>query len=724
MYIDLNLNIIYNTSMKFRVEYVNKLKITVTFFLLIVLSLFAHFCTDFFAQIEDKFIDFRSNLSLDDGLYSQRYKKFDENIVIVSVNDLTQYEAARSTELNLTRWPWSRVVWARLINFIERQKPTVLVVDLNFSNYEDLSRNYASADMVLADSIGYYDNIVLATALRYPYYSVKNEDVLNNPENSENPYNPTGIPLNMYIDSNELDRNISYYSHAPIPNIFTNSATMGVTNLVVQKSDSVRYSQPVYKLVKGGKDYYIPSIALATLMKKEGLEHQTTDIPIKNGSLKIGKHTIRLNENGQTLINWHSRDAIYPDIPVNSLLLSMVRGTDYFEFKNQKMPLSYFKDKIVILTQTQMSTETHNTPVAKDFADAQVKATIIDNYINDSDTTNPLRKQFLKHISFDKGIFITCCFCFAIIFMMLIATNVPLAFINGFLTILIYVVFAVFLFCHPKYRIVVDMALPLYWMVSIFVISFALKFHHEYKKRKKIQRIFGNLVSEKVLKQLVNKPHRLNLKSTVQKVCVMSCEIHNNLQISDKLPPEKYVNVINNIFSNIEEIIFKYNGTINRFVGNSVLVYWGYPIQSRKDSQNAVRAAVEIQQKIDEYNASLKDINFLEYDEQSFENKNPNKYLVDVKIAINTGNALIGQIGPSGTSDFTVLGKAVDVVERVESVCEEFNKNIVITEATLNELDGSFDSVYLGQIRVKNSSDKIKIFELKLPAREKFVIRN
>ena len=108
--------------MKFRVEYVNKLKITITFFLLLGLSLFAYLCADFFIPIEDKFIDIRSNLSLDDGLYSQRYKKFDENIVIVSINDLTQYEAARSSELNLTRWPWSRVVWAKLINFIERQK--------------------------------------------------------------------------------------------------------------------------------------------------------------------------------------------------------------------------------------------------------------------------------------------------------------------------------------------------------------------------------------------------------------------------------------------------------------------------------------------------------------------------------------------------------------------------------------------------------------------------
>ena len=260
--------------------------------------------------------------------------------------------------------------------------------------------------------------------------------------------------------------------------------------------------------------------------------------------------------------------------------------------------------------------------------------------------------------------------------------------------------------------------MPLYWICSIFIISFVLKAHHELKKKKKIETIFGNLVSQQVLKQLVTKPHRLNLKSSVQKVTVMSCNIYNNLKISDELSPEKYVELVNNVFNTIEKIIFKYNGTINRFVGNSVLVYWGYPIHSRKDSENAIRAALEILQKIDEYNASVHNINFEDYDEQNFEEKNPGKYFIKVKIAINTGDALIGQIGSSKVSDFTVLGDTVDAVERLEDVAEEFDKDLIVTQNTLDQLDEEIPANYIGQIRLKNSTDKIKIFELKLPQEE------
>ena len=268
--------------MRFRVEYVNKLKIAITTMIIVVLSLFAFVFKDFFQILENKFIDLRSSLSTDSGLYSARFKPADKNIVIISIDDLARQEAARSSELILTHWPWSRVVWARLINFLEKEQPKAVIVDLNFSNYENLTTNYSYPDMNLADVLGYYDNTILATALRIPHHKLKSSLYSKDAKDFENPYNPTSFSLNMKIDSSILDKNITYYSHAPIPNIFTNSTTMGVTNLVTysDRGENVRYSQPVFKLVKDGKEYYIPSIALAAMIKNENLEQFSELIPI------------------------------------------------------------------------------------------------------------------------------------------------------------------------------------------------------------------------------------------------------------------------------------------------------------------------------------------------------------------------------------------------------------------------------------------------------------
>ena len=187
----------------------------------------------------------------------------------------------------------------------------------------------------------------------------------------------------------------------------------------------------------------------------------------------------------------------------------------------------------------------------------------------------------------------------------------------------------------------------------------------------------------------------------------MSCDIYNNVQVSDTVTPENYVNIINNAFGIIERIIFKYNGTINRFVGNSVLVYWGYPIHSRKDTENALKAAVEIEDEIRKFSEELRE----KMDEED-DKQNADLYL-KVKIALNTGNAIIGQLGSKSQSELTLLGETVDVIERIETICTEFDKNIVLTESVLENLDVPPAVDYAGVIRLKNSEEKIKLYELK-----------
>lgn len=688
--------------MDFNFKKINRLKAVITFILVVIAVLSVYIFTDIFNKIENRLIDFRASLSTDSGLFSHKFNPANENIVILSINDLTQYEASRSSELNLTRWPWSRKVWADVINYLERQQPKMIIVDLNFSNYEDLALNHSSADIILSNTLWGYNNVILATALRTPYESTGNMVSAKILDNFDNPYFPARKSLNPNISDQKMDNNISYYSHTPIPDIFTRNTTMAVTNIKTgQKNGIIKYSQPVYKLLKGNKTYYLPSIPLAALIKYVGDDK----LSYQNNAFILKNHKIPVNEYGQVLINWHGGDNTYTDIPINAVLLSMVRGSRYFEYEKQQVPLTYFKDKIILIAQTQTGTETHNTPTAQDMPDAQIKATIIDNYINDGDITSVKKRTFAKHLSLPKTVFLTAVFCAAIIFVIVIATNTLLAFLNSFLLILIYCWLSIILFCHPRFHLILDMAIPLYAMSVTLILTYILKVHHEFKKRKKIEKIFGNLVSEKVLKQLVHKPHKLNLKAGLQKVTIMSCNIFNNIEITELIKPEDYIELINKAFSTIENIIFKYNGTINRFVGNSVLVYWGYPIHSRKDTENALRAAIEIQDAIKKFNEKFSSELCIPEEEKSI--------FIDVKIAINTGTALIGQVGSRNVSDFTLLGDTVDIIEKIENVCIEFNKEILVTEETLKDLDLPAHVISAGQIRVKNCDEKIKIYELK-----------
>ena len=136
-------------------------------------------------------------------------------------------------------------------------------------------------------------------------------------------------------------------------------------------------------------------------------------------------------------------------------------------------------------------------------------------------------------------------------------------------------------------------------------------------------------------------------------------------------------------------------------------MYWGYPIHSRKDTENALKAAVEIEDEIRKFSEELRE----KMDEED-DKQNADLYL-KVKIALNTGNAIIGQLGSKSQSELTLLGETVDVIERIETICTEFDKNIVLTESVLENLDVPPAVDYAGVIRLKNSEEKIKLYELK-----------
>ncbi len=681
--------------MDFNINKINRLKSVVTMIIIVLAVLFLHLFENLFKIAEDKLVEIRTAVSTDSGLFANKFAPANKDIVIIFINELTQYEASRSSELNLSRWPWSRRTWANIVTFLEKQDPKMIILDLNFSNYEDIGLSYYSPDMMLSHTMKKYNNIILATAVRAPYKDTDNVVSAKILDNFDNPFYPTSEALNLRIKPDSTDNRISYYSHTPIPDIFTQFTTMAVTNLEAEKAtDMVKYSQPVYKLMKGNKAYYLPSIPLAALMKYT--DSEANDVTFKDGAILVGNHKIPINADGQTLINWHGGINTYTNIPINAILLSMVRGVDYFNFENQQVPLDFFKDTSILIAQTQMDTETHNTPVVQDMPDAEIKATIIDNYISDSDIRTMKKRPFAKNIAEYKSIILTTVFCFAIMFVIVIATNLFLAFINASLIIGIYCWLAFLLYLMPRFHILLEMAVPLYCMILTFIITYVLKIHHEYKKRKKIKGIFGNLVSEDILKKLINKPHKLNLKAGLQKVTIMSCNIYNNVEITDAMSAETYIDIINKAFNTIEKIIFKYNGTINRFVGNSVLVYWGYPIRSRKDTENAVKAALEIEMAIRHFN----DVHFVE------------NTGIDVKIAINTGSALIGQVGSRNVSEFTLLGETVDVIDRIEKVCVEFKRHIIVSEETLKDLDKEPVTSFVGQVRVRNYDQKIKLYEL------------
>ncbi len=639
-----------------------------------------------FEKLELMTYDFRARISTDKGLFGDKFKHADKNIALVVVDDNSRREIANYPQLNLGSWPWRRSVWADVINYIEKGQPKAIIFDLTFNNYNEDIQN----DIKLSNTLKKYDNIVLATVLNSPKINSVSGKELSKEKvklivNSN--YAPVPKSLDVEIKDKKLDNLITYYSHWPIPDIYTKHNTMGVVNKVRDFDAVIRKSQPVFKLEKDGKTYYMPSLSFAGFLKYMGEDGK---IVIKDGVLNYKGRKIPLNKNGEVNIGWHGPGHDYAFIPVSKILLNS------YKLKNDKnIQPEYFKDKIIVIGRSETGSDIHASAVNAFYAGAESNAVAIDNLINDGRSKIGSRK-FITEPSITIDYIITIFACLAIIGMGLASKNAFLAFLNSFTFIIIYVLVSVFLFSNPQLRIWIPIVSPLYYMLVTSGIVFAIRLQKEMAKRETITNIFGKFVSPKVLSNIMKHQDNLTLRHSKKKITMMFCDVKGFTSLSEKSDPEELMTALNELFNVIVDIIFKNNGTVDKFIGDCVMAYWGDPISSEEDAYMAVKTALEIKKKV------------LELKEKNEKN---NKLSLDVKIGINTGEALLGLAGSEQIMSYTAIGDAVNVASRLESSCSKLEKDILISKTTYEQTKDKIQFETVGKIFLKGKKEELEVFE-------------
>jgi adenylate cyclase len=229
-----------------------------------------------------------------------------------------------------------------------------------------------------------------------------------------------------------------------------------------------------------------------------------------------------------------------------------------------------------------------------------------------------------------------------------------------------------------------------------FGTVFAYKFQKELAKRATVMNIFGKFVSPKVLATLLKNQDNLALKSTRKHITVLFCDIKDFTTLSEKCNPEQLLDNLNEVFNEIVNIIFENNGTVDKFIGDSIMAYWGDPIRSEDDAFMAVKTALEIKKKINELKVK---------------NAQEGKIIFDIKIGVNTGEALLGLSGSEKIMSYTAMGDAVNVASRLESNCSKLERDILISKSTYDDTKSRIVALEAGQIKVKGRDEHIETYE-------------
>ena len=232
----------------------------------------------------------------------------------------------------------------------------------------------------------------------------------------------------------------------------------------------------------------------------------------------------------------------------------------------------------------------------------------------------------------------------------------------------------------------------LYWGYHTF-----LSFLSEYRQKLQIKQQFGTYVSPDLVKKLQEDPSLLRLGGFTERLTFLFSDIRGFTPISEKYQkdPQGLTTLVNRFLDNQTEIILKHGGTIDKYMGDCIMAFWGAPLPDENHVENATKAAIEMRIALEKLNEQLTEENL------------PN---INTGAGINTGPCVVGNFGSSSRFDYSVLGDAVNLAARLESSCKEYDADLIISEHSLIE---GYEYEFLDEVTVKGKSEPVKIYTIR-----------
>lgn len=235
--------------------------------------------------------------------------------------------------------------------------------------------------------------------------------------------------------------------------------------------------------------------------------------------------------------------------------------------------------------------------------------------------------------------------------------------------------------------------IPSFTVFFIYATVSGFRFLAEKRRAREIKGIFSSYVTEKIVNELVKNPQLAKLGGERKEITVLFADIKGFTAFSEMRQPEEVVALLNDYLKLMTDIVFRWDGTLDKFVGDSIMVFWGAPTEQKNHAELAVRCALDMITKLKRLQEKwLK------------EGKEP----FDIGIGINTGEVVVGNMGAEGKKmDYTVIGDHVNLGARAEGLTREYDTNILITEFTYRRLEGMF-SRRIGHVTIKEM-DSVKV---------------
>ena len=624
-------------------------------------------------------VEYFNRMTYDLLLWKRGQRTVPPEIVIVDIDE----KSLRA----LGRWPWSREVLANLVSSLSEYQVNTVAFDAIFSEHADEQGDNLLAKAISESNtkvvLGYFMHMPGAGVGRMQSRGYKPDGYDERlqtlfPSALSKPFNMGNHPTNTcsfeYLKPSDLVTPIGPFSAA--------ADAFGFFNNWPDPDNTSRSMIAVQPIDK----YYFPSLAMqavATYLAGDIQLYCDTELNELKFEITNAAGESQLSGNfvasSQLLLNYYGTLGTFPYISIIDIL-------------EKEVDPSVLKDKLVFVGAS--------VPGLYDLVEIPLEifrgllAPGVE--LHATQAANLLKEDFLHY---DEVIYFIA---FLLFFPITLVILLPKT--SAFFGLLATLVFAGCELGISQLMLnngaIVAFGVP--WMTLLFVytgVTF-VKYSAEEAQKRFIKRAFSHYLAPTVVEQIAKDPDQLRLQGERRVLTILFSDIRGFTTISETLTPTALRDLLTSYLSPMTEIILNQQGTLDKYIGDAIMAFYGAPLDVPKHRSHACQSAIDMIKRLEELN------------------QKPGRPRLEIGIGINSGVVSVGNMGSETLFDYTALGDAVNLASRLEGITKQYGVSTVVSESTQKDCTDNFLFRELDHIRVKGKNQAITIYELQSTVEE------
>ena len=614
------------------------------------------------SSIENKFYDMRAPKEKlnETGI-------FDKDIVLLKVDDQSLQK--------LGSWPVSRLTWATTLNNLKEFGAKVVAFDIFFPE-KSRTCGIENPDDTFSKAVTSFQEIKGNTVI-FPY-------TIQSIDGHHDLF--TEMPDSLYeftLNSSQENETANLEAKKVERNTFTIEALLDASpslayiNMLEDADGLFRH----YSIVANVDGLLIlPSMSLKAYQAYKGVEPNIKIDESGSGLLQLQDQNIFINYLGETKIRWTGSYQTYEEVSLADLVSSEV---------NKKKMSEIFNGKVVFIGSTATGAhDLRNTPIDAKlpgvYAHINMLTMLLNNYFY-QDLSDSMKASYA----------ILGVTTLVLIFFMFFNNAIADIFITMSLC-------AASFFIDQEYFINDGYEIRLFFITFNIIMTYSwitlLNFNAANDDKKRIKGAFSKYVAPSIVNDMLANPDKLSVGGERRDITCMFSDVRDFTSISERLSATELSSALNRYMGEMTDIVLKTNGTLDKYIGDAIVAFWGAPVDIGDHVTQAVHASIKMMEALPKVNEEFKSKGLPEF---------------RVGIGLNSGECNVGNMGSDQIFAYTALGDTMNLGARLESSCKFYGAQILISEYTYDRLDSTqITARLIDKVQVKGKTQPVKVYEV------------